>query len=117
MSEDDELRKLREQKMAEMQQQQMNQANQQEMRSQQKAQFEAQKQAVLRKILSSEARSRLSNIRLARPEFAANIEMQLIQAFQQGSFGNQIPISDQVLKKMLMKVQQSQKRESKINFR
>ncbi|UYP44878.1 DNA-binding protein [Candidatus Lokiarchaeum ossiferum] len=117
MSEDEELRKLREQRMIEMQQQQAQQAQQSQAAAQQNAMLQAQKQAILGKILSSEARARLANIRLARSDFAENLELQLIQAYQSGALGNQIPLPDEKLKALLIQLQQSQKRERKIKFK
>ncbi len=118
MSEDEELRKLREQRLAEMQQQQQAQQIQQsQMAAQQNANLQAQKQAILGKILSSEARARVANIRMARSEFAENLELQLIQAYQSGALRGQIPLSDEKLKALLIQLQQSQKRERKIKFK
>lgn len=115
MSEDEELQKLRERRMAELQNQQ---AQQQDAMQQQQQAFDAQKQMLLNRILSSEARSRLANIKLARPQFAENIEMQLIQAFQSGALRNKIPLSDDQFKSILMQLQKSStKRERKITFR
>lgn len=116
MSEDDELRKLREQRMEQLRRQQIEQ--QQQQRDQQEALIEAQKQMLLRKILSSDARSRLANIRLARPQYAQQIEMQLLQIFQSGRLQGQIPLSDIQFKNLLKKLHElTQKRDRKIEFR
>lgn len=116
MSEDEDLQKLREQRMQELQQQQAEQN--QNMMAQQQAMLEAQKAMILQKILSSDARARLANIRLARPQFAQNIEMQLIQVFQNGGLRGRIPLSDDQFKALLKQLhQQSNKRERKIQFR
>ena len=60
---------------------------------------EMQKKALLRKILTPEARERLERIRLARPEFAEAVEMQLIQLAQLGRLP--IPLSDEDFKALL----------------
>ena len=60
---------------------------------------EMQKRALLRKILTPEARERLERIRLARPEFAEAIEVQLIQLAQLGRFP--IPLKDEDFKALL----------------
>ncbi len=70
--------------------------------------LEVQKQSILRKILTPEARQRLTNIRMVKPEFATQLEMQLIQLAQTGRM--KIPIGDAQLKEALLHLQ-SQKRE------
>jgi programmed cell death protein 5 len=74
-------------------------------------QIEMQKQALLRRILTTDARSRLTNLKMVKPEFANQLELQLIQLAQQGRV--EIPISDQQLKEILIKLQ-SQRRDIKI---
>lgn len=72
-----------------------------------KKELERQKKQILRKILTSEARSRLSNLRVSRPEFTQRIELQLIQIARTGRID--LPISDDQLKKILKKVQENKK--------
>jgi programmed cell death protein 5 len=74
-------------------------------------QQEQQKQALLRKILSPEARQRLTNLKMVRPEFIDQLELQLIQLAQQGKLPT--PLTDAHLKQILVRLQ-SQKREPKI---
>ncbi len=88
------LKKLKEQK------------GQQEQVEEQKRQAEAQKKALLRKYLTSEARSRLSNIRMARPEFAKKIESAVIQLVKAGRI--QPKMDDDQLKDLLKKLDQEQ---------
>ena len=78
--EDPELEAIRQRRMAELQQQAQNQAAQEE----QAKRMEMQKQNALRQILTTEARQRLANIRLANPHMADTVEMQLIQLAQSG---------------------------------
>lgn len=118
MSEDEELRKLRDQRMAELQKQQQAMNQQDAIQQQQKQAFEAQKQMLLARILSSEARSRLANIKLARPEFAESLEIQLIQAYQSGALRGKTPLSDESFKNLLKQLQnQTKKPSGKITFR
>ena len=82
MSELDELRRKR---MAELQQQAGNQqqAMQQQMQQQQMQQeMEKEKKQILMQILTPEARSRLTNLKLAKPDLVNQIEIQLIQSAQ-----------------------------------
>jgi len=96
--------------MEEVQAQQSGHAAQEE----QARQFEAQKQSILRQILTPEARDRLANIKLASPEQANMVEMQLIQLAQSGRL--QGVITDAMLKDILMKIM-PQQREIKIERR
>jgi len=74
-------------------------------------QVERQKQAIIRKILTPEARQRLTNIRMVKPEFAEELEMQLIQLAQSGRLQGQV--TDEQLKRTLVQLQ-GQKKEIKI---
>ncbi len=65
--------------------------------------LELQKQALLRRILTPEARQRLANLKMVRAEFASQIELQLIQIAQQGRI--ELPIDDDRLKEILMRLQ------------
>ena len=111
---DEDLRRLREEKLAEIQKQQaMNEYQQQKQND-----LETQKKNIMRIILTPEARSRLTNIQMARPQFAQNIELQLIQAFQTGALRGKTPLTDETFKSMLKSLQlQTKKHESKIQFK
>jgi programmed cell death protein 5 len=108
--EDPELEMLRRKRMEELQGQQSNQS----VKEEQARQFEMQKQSVLRQILTPEARDRLANIKLASPEQANMVEMQLIQIAQSGRL--QEVITDAMLRDILKKII-PQPREIKIERR
>ena len=72
----------------------------------------AQKEQVLRQILSPEARMRLGNIKMVRPEMSNLVEQYLIGMASKGQISGQI--SDAQLKQILLSVQQP-KRDFKIN--
>jgi programmed cell death protein 5 len=74
-------------------------------------QIEIQKQALLRRILTPDARQRLTNLKMVKPEFAQQLELQLIQLAQQGKIA--IPITDEQLKEILVRLQ-SGRRDFKI---
>jgi len=76
-----------------------------------KNRMEAQKQALLKQILSPEARQRLTNLKMVKQDFTDQLEMQLIQLAQTGKLP--IPLSDAQLKQILIQLQ-SRKRETKI---
>ena len=75
--------------------------------------YKAQRQMVLRKILTPEARMRLSNIRMAKPDVVQNLEDQLIQLAGSGRIG---VVDDAMLKQLLRKIM-PKKREIKIERR
>ena len=104
---DDELENLRRRRLSELQQQATGDQNQ----SQVKKQIVAQKDALLRQMLSPEARQRLTNLKMIKPEFTDQIELQLIQLAQAGKLP--IPLPDAQLKQILIQLQ-SRKRETKI---
>jgi len=104
---DEELEEIRRRRAAELQRA----ATDDQKRARLQQQVEVQKQAVLRQILAPEARQRLSNIKMVRPEFAEQLELQLIQLAQTGKVG--LPISDEQLKEALVRMQ-SQKRDVRI---
>jgi len=100
---DEELDALRQRRYSELQRAAMDEQRQAESRRQ----YEAQKQAALKQILTPEARQRLTNIRMVKPEFADQVELQLIQLAQSGRV--KLPISDDQLKEALGKLQSSRK--------
>ena len=110
MSSDEELERLKAQRMAELQ------ARQQQATEQQRAAAEAdaQKQALMRKLLTPEARQRLTNIKMVRPDYGQQLELELIQLAQTGRVS--LPISDEQLKKLLFQIEGQQKKRE-INIR
>ena len=75
-------------------------------------QINAQKEMMLKQILSSEARLRLNNVKMVKPELANLVENYLIGLSTQGKTQGQI--TDDQLKQILLSAQQP-KREFKIN--
>ena len=113
-----ELDEIRQKRMAELQAQQVaaqNQAQQQAMAQAQQqeaqAQFEAQKKQILGQIMTPEARQRLANLKLTKPDLVNNIELQLIQSAEAGSLRGKV--TDDQLKVLLRQIA-GQKREIKI---
>jgi len=98
--EDVELQRLKQQRMLELQRRLAEEEA--------KAKFEMEKQAALRVILTPEARQRLTNIKMVKPEFAEQLELQLIQLAQTGRV--KLPITDEELKMILSRLT-SRKRE------
>ena len=104
---EEELEALRKRRMLELQQRMVDEQKQAQVRQQ----LEGQKQALLRRILTPEARSRLTNLNMVKPEFTQQLELQLIQLAQQGRIA--VPISDEQLKELLVRLQ-SGRRDYKI---
>ena len=107
---DEELQELRRKKLAALQRQMTDEQKS----AQAEQQMEQQKQTLLRTILTPEARQRLANLKMVRPEFTDQLELQLIQLAQQGKV--QIPLGDEQLRKILIQLQ-GRKRETTITRR
>lgn len=114
MSSDDELDRLRQKKLAELQRQAAGQQQQDAAQEAQRREFEAKKLALIRQILVPEARQRIENIRIVKPDFAERVEVSLIQMFQAGQLRGAIPLTDDQLKQILQKMQ-SKKPDFKIH--
>jgi programmed cell death protein 5 len=104
---DKELEEIRRKKLLAMQQRMPDDQKQ----AQAERQLEAQKQALLRQILSPEARQRLTNLKMVKQQFTEQLELQIIQLAQAGKLP--IPLPDAQLKQILIQLQ-SRKREPKI---
>jgi programmed cell death protein 5 len=107
---EDELDEIRQRKLAALREQAM----QQQVDEQRAAEAESQKETILRQILTPEARSRLTNIKMVKPQLADQIEMQLIQLASAGRLKGRV--TDEQLKTLLMQIQ-GRERERKVTFR
>ncbi|MBR9707668.1 MAG: hypothetical protein GOV15_04495 [Candidatus Diapherotrites archaeon] len=107
----DELEALRQKRLKEMQAQMGVQQSTLEQEDAQHAQALQQLESIALSALSTEARSRLNNIKLAEPQKY----LQLLQLIVYATKGGQVQgkISDEQLKQLLMKIKES-KREIKI---
>lgn len=74
--------------------------------------FNSQKENILKQILTSEARMRLNNIKMVKPDLSNMVEQYLIGLASQGRMNSQI--TDTQLKQILLSIQQP-KRDFKIN--
>lgn len=110
MPEEDELDALRRRKLQELQ----SRAEQETVAQEQAKQLEAQKQTLMRQLLTPEARERLANLRMTRPDIVESVENQLIMLVQSGRLTQQI--DDYTLRQILRKVV-PKKREIKIERR
>lgn len=110
MANDNELDTLRQKKLIELQMRAQQEAAAQE----QAKQIDAQKAMVMRQILTPEARERLANLRMTRPDVVEQVEGQLITLVQSGRISQQI--DDYTLRQVLRKVMPT-KRDIKIERR
>ena len=76
------------------------------------SQLKAQKEMMLKQVLSSDARLRLNNVRMVKPELADLVENYILNLSVQGKISWQI--SDEQLKQILASAQQP-KRDFKFN--
>uniref|UniRef100_A0A7C2BK26 DNA-binding protein ENP55_00920 n=1 Tax=Thermosphaera aggregans TaxID=54254 RepID=A0A7C2BK26_9CREN len=101
---DEELEAIRQRKMLELKK-----------RMEEEQARRAQIEAVMRKLLTPEARERLNNIRLVKPELAEALEQQIIALAQTGRIP--IPVTDEFLKKILSELYEHSRRETRITFK
>ena len=76
------------------------------------SQLKAQKEMMLKQVLSSDARLRLNNVRMVKPDLAGLVENYILNLNVQGKISGQI--SDDQLKQILLSAQQP-KRDFKFN--
>ena len=76
------------------------------------SQIKAQKEMMLKQVLSADARLRLNNVRMVKPDLADLVENYILNLSVQGKISGQI--SDEQLKQILSSAQQP-KRDFKFN--
>lgn len=101
------MEELRRRRLLQLQQQLAEQQRQ----AQTQQRIEQQKQVILRRILTPAARQRLTNLKMVKPNFTAQLELELIQLAQQGKIS--VPVTDEQLKTILVQLQ-SRRRDIKI---
>ncbi|MFB6469875.1 MAG: DNA-binding protein [Vulcanisaeta sp. AZ3] len=104
---DEELEEIRQRKMQELEKQIEEERKRQELA--------AQRRAALRVILTPEARERLDNLRIVKPELVDTLEQQLIALAQSGRV--KVPITDEDLKKILETIYKQTRKEFRIRYR
>ncbi|MBO8174380.1 MAG: DNA-binding protein [Thermococcus sp.] len=112
MAED--IEEIRKRKLMELQRRLAEQQKAQEEAARQQAELEAQIQAILRRILTPEARERLARVKLVRPELAQQVELILVQLYQAGQIREKI--DDAKLKKILAQIDARTRREFRIKW-
>jgi programmed cell death protein 5 len=100
---DEELEEIKRRKLLELQR-----------KMEEERQRRLQIEAILRRIMTPEARSRLANLRLVKPELASLVEQQLITLAQSGKIP--LPITDGFLKRLLAQLYEQTHRETHIRI-
>ena len=104
---DAELEELRRRRLLEIQRR----LAEEQRRAELQRQAELARRAALRQILTPEARARLTNLKMVKPELATQVENYLIQLAQAGRIPT--PVTDEQLKRILA-ILASRKREIRI---
>ncbi len=108
---DEELERLKKKQLEEL----LRKQQEQERMKEEEMIREAQKQEILRKITTPEARARLNNVKLVRPELAKAVEDYIISLALSGRLNS--VIDDDTLKQILYAIDSRTRREFKINIR
>jgi len=112
MAED--IEEIRKKKLLELQKKLAEQKKAEEEQIRQEMELEAQLQAIMKQILTSEARERLARVKLVRPELARQVELILVQLYQAGQITERI--TDEKLKKILAQVDARTRKEFRIKW-
>ncbi|WP_297068431.1 DNA-binding protein [Thermococcus sp.] len=112
MAED--IEEIRKKKLLEMQKRLAEQQKAQEEAMRQEMELEAQLDAIMRRILTPEARERLGRVKLVKPELARQVELVLVQLYQAGQIRE--PIDDPKLKRILAQVDAKTRRDYRIKW-
>lgn len=112
MAED--IEEIRKRKLMELQKKYLEQQKAQEEAIKQEMELEAQCDAMMRRILTPEARERLGRVKLVRPELARQVELILVQLYQAGQIRE--PLDDAKLKKILAQIEARTRRDFRIKW-
>ncbi|WP_435359567.1 DNA-binding protein [Haloarchaeobius sp. DFWS5] len=89
-SDEDELERLRREKMEQMKEQQQGGGADAETQEAMQEQAEAQKQALLRQYLTADARQRLNSVKMSKPDFGEQVEQQVVALARSGRIQGKI---------------------------
>jgi len=112
MAED--IEEIRKRKLMELQKKYLEQQKAQEEAIKREMELEAQLNAIMRRILTPEARERLGRVKLVKPELARQVELVLVQLYQAGQIRE--PIDDEKLKRILAQIDARTRKEFRIKW-
>jgi programmed cell death protein 5 len=104
---DEELERLRQEKMEKLREQQQGQQGGGEEMEAQRQQAEAQKKALLRQHLTDGARKRLNTVKMSKPQFGEKVEQQVVALAQSGRIQDQI--DEEKMKQLLSELKPDSK--------
>jgi len=107
---DAELEEIKKRKLIEYQRRMREMAEEEE----RKKREELKRQEMLRKILTPKARERLYNLKMVKPQLVEALELQIIQLASTGRI--KLPITDDELKRLLLTLTSSARRDIKIRY-
>jgi len=110
----DDIEEIRKRKLMELQRRYLEQKKAEEEAVRREMELEAQLDALMRRILTPEARERLGRVKLVKPELARQVELVLVQLYQAGRIPE--PIDDEKLKSILAQVDARTRREYRIRW-
>ena len=108
------IEEIRKRKLMELQRKYLEQQKAQEEALQKEMELQAQIDAIMRKILTPEARERLGRVKLVKPELARQVELVLVQLYQAGQIRE--PIDDAKLKRILAQIDARTRRDFRIRW-
>jgi programmed cell death protein 5 len=103
---DEELERLRQEKMEKLREQQQQGQGGEEVEAQ-RQQAEAQKQALLRQYLTDGARKRLNTVKMSKPQFGEKVEQQVLALAQSGRI--QGKVDEEKMKSLLSELKPDSK--------
>ncbi|NPA47991.1 MAG: DNA-binding protein [Thermococci archaeon] len=110
----DDIEEIRKRKLMELQRRYLEQKKAEEEAVRREMELEAQLDAIMRKILTPEARERLGRVKLVKPELARQVELVLVQLYQAGRIVE--PIDDRKLRDILAQIDARTRREYRIRW-
>jgi len=110
----EDIDEIRKKKLLELQRRYLEQKKAQEEALKKEMELQAQIDAIIRRILTPEARERLGRVKLVRPELARQVELLLVQLYQTGQIREQI--NDTKLKRILAEIDARTRKDFKIRW-